>query len=136
MRTGAIIIKPIFTVSTLVLSVLFVFFSAMKKEEDLNDCLKKIKSEWSKPCLQCTESTKSYRVYFLNTCTVPLDVKLAAQEKDRRWKTFSFRQVQPGDTLVAYACKGTGKYLYWVKDPEDLYFVFPTDEEINTTYTD
>jgi hypothetical protein len=119
-----------------VLVVSMVVTAFRQDEYDLNKCLFKYKSEWSRPCLQCKDYSKSYRAYFRNVCEEVLEVKLAAQEKDRRWKTYTFRDVQPGDTLVAYACKGTGKYLYWVKRPEDLQYVFPTDEEINESFTD
>lgn len=105
-------------------------------QDDLSSCISKVKSEWSRPCIQCVDHSKSYRVYFRNTCDQVLDVKLAAQEKDKRWKTYTFRLVQPGDTLLAYACHGTGKYLYWVRNPEDIEYVFPTEEEINQAFTD
>jgi len=63
-----------------------------------------------------------------------LDVKVAAQEKDRRWKTFSRINMQPKDTIVGYACNGNGKYLYWVRKAGDNIIVFPTDDEINNQF--
>ncbi|MBK7964076.1 MAG: hypothetical protein IPK10_01290 [Bacteroidetes bacterium] len=115
-------------------TLLLCIFSFADSGDDLNKCLVKYKSEWSKPCSQCTDYSKSYRAYFRNDCTELLDVKVAAQEKDKRWKTFSRLNMHPNDTIVGYACNGTGKYLYWVRRTGDDAIVFPSDEEINTTF--
>ncbi len=123
-----------FSLPAIVIATALLSFS--RPQDELSSCITKIKSEWSRPCIQCVEHSKSYRVYFRNTCDRALDVKLAAQENDKRWKTYTFRMVQPGDTLLAYACHGTGKYLYWVRNPEDIEYVFPTEEEINEAFTD
>jgi hypothetical protein len=103
--------------------------------DEYNRCLVKYKSEWSKPCSQCQDHSKSYRAYFRNECSAVIDVKVAAQESDRRWKTFTRLSVQPGDTLVGYACKGTGKYLFWTRKAGDAAVVFPSDAEIDSKYT-
>ena len=60
--------------------------------------------------------------------------KVAAQEKDKRWRTFTRLAMQPGDSIVAYACKGTGKHMNWAKAAGDNSVTFPTDEEINKAY--
>lgn len=109
-------------------------FKLKNENDDLNKCLVKYKSEWSKPCTQCSDYQKSYRVYFRNECTAKLDVKCAAQESDKRWKTFTKLEMMPNDTIVAYACKGAGKYLYWVRNSGDATVQFPSDEEINEQY--
>jgi len=114
---------------------LLVLTGGVSGTEDHNRCLVKYKSEWSKPCSQCQEHSKSYRAYFRNECSEVLDVKIAAQETDRRWKTFTRLSLQPGDTLVGYACKGTGKYLYWTRKAGDEAVVFPSDAEIDNKYT-
>ena len=114
------------------------FFAALssllftaKGFEDVNKCMVKYKSEWGKPCSSCTENTKSYRVYLRNECYNKLDVKVAAQESDHRWKTYTKLQVGYGDTIVAYACKGNGKYLYWVKKSDDTSIELPSDDEVS-----
>lgn len=109
--------------------------SAQPQEENaLSHCVEKYRHEWSKPCAQCTDSKKSYRVYFRNICDEKLDVKCAAQETDKRWRTFTRLAFVPGDSMVAYACNGNGKYLYWVRKAGDLALPLPTDEEINLLY--
>ncbi len=106
-----------------------------RSQDDLNHCLVKYKSEWGKPCLQCLDYSKSYRVYFRNDCTEKLDVKCAAQQADKRWKTFTRLEMMPNDTIVAYACEGNGKYMKWVRRSGDTMTAFPGDEEINETYS-
>ena len=101
-----------------------------KAFEDVNKCIVKYRYEWGQPCNQCKESSKTYTVYFRNECYKKLDVKLAVQESDKRWKTFTRLSMAPLDTLFAYACNGTGKYLYWVKSSDDNSNPLPTDEEI------
>jgi hypothetical protein len=123
--------KPVFWFLTL---VAIVSFSARLQEDDLTKCFVKVKHEWSKPCAQCADYKKSYRVYFRNNCAEKLDVKCAAQEIDLRWRTFSRLSVAPGDTVTAYACKGTGKYLYWVRPAGDESQPFLSDEEINLQF--
>jgi hypothetical protein len=119
----------------------FLFFSSavlmlssMQESEDLTKCLVKVRHEWSKPCAQCTDYLKSYKVYLRNNCDKKVDVKCAVQEVDLRWRTFMRLQVMPGDTISGYACKGTGKYLYWVRNAGDLSQPFLTDEEINNQF--
>jgi hypothetical protein len=36
--------------------------------------------------------------------------------------------------MSAYACEGSGKYLYWVRRANDSEIVLPTDREIITAY--
>lgn len=128
--------KKLITYSGILLfaAVLFSIVSRSFGREDFSHCLVKYKSEWSKPCSQCMDVQKSYRVYFRNECMQKLDVKCAAQESDKRWRTFTRLALAPNDTIVAYACKGTGKYLYWVREMNDNTVTLPSDEEINTQY--
>lgn len=119
----------------LLLTVLLCVISISKSEDNVNACLVKYRSEWYKPCSQCLDYSKSYRAYFKNTCKEQLDVKVAAQETDKRWRTFSRLNMAPGDSIVAYACKGTGKHMMWVRKAGDQVIVFPTDEEINQQYS-
>ena len=122
----------------IVISILFSMAFALlilsaKGYDEVNQCLFKYKSEWGKPCANCPEpiSTKSYRVYFRNECYTKLDIKVATQEIDKRWKTYTKLQAGYGDTIVAYACKGTGKYLYWVKRSDDSSVELPSDNEVS-----
>lgn len=122
---------------TIIISLLlsgWFFVWPVKQNEDLNKCLEKYKSEWSKPCAQCPDASKSYRVYFRNVCDEKLDVKCAAQESDLRWRTFTRLELAPGDTIIAYACKGNGKYMYWVRTAGDASQPFPPDEAINEQF--
>lgn len=118
----------------LVVAVVMVLMTSFRQEDDLSGKLVKYRSEWGKSCTQCKDLIGTYRVYFKNTATQPLDVKVAAQEKDKRWRVFSRLAMQPNDSIVAYACKGTGKYMSWVKAAGDNSITFPTDEEINLQY--
>ncbi len=117
-----------------IVGIISVTFFELRGDDDYSHCLAKYSSEWSKPCTQCADYSKSYRVYFRNECEQKLDVKVAAQESDKRWRTFNRLEMLPKDTIVAYACKGTGKYMTWVRRAGDQTFVFPSDEEINTQY--
>jgi hypothetical protein len=126
------------SLSTLLLfTMMLCVISIGKSEDNINDCLVKYRSEWSKPCTQCQDYSKSYRAYFRNVCKEAIDVKVAAQEADKRWRTFSRLNMQPNDSIVAYVCnKGTGtvKHMTWVRKAGDLSIAFPTDEEINNQY--
>lgn len=124
-----------YTIFSVVLVVTALFFAEVGKgDDDINHCLVKYKSEWSKECSQCLDYSKSYKAYFRNECAKKIDVKVAAQEADKRWKTFVRLEMNPKDTVVAYACKGTGKYLYWVRESGDNTVVFLTDDEINEQF--
>ena len=111
----------------------FVSF-AFWEEEDLAKYMVKYKSEWGKSCLQCMESKGTYRVYLKNTYTEKLDIKVGVQEKDKRWRIFQRLNFSPNDTIVGYACKGTGKYMVWTKLSSDSSTELPTDGEINAQY--
>lgn len=119
----------------LVSALIFMFvFSSFRQEDELTGKLVKYRSEWGKACTQCKELKGTYRIYFKNTASQALDVKVAAQENDMRWRVFSRLAMQPNDSIVAYACKATGKYMSWVKVAGDNSVTFPTDEEINLQY--
>ena len=108
--------------------------SAFLQEEDLAKYIVKYKSEWGKSCLQCIESKGTYRVYLKNTYSEKLDLKVGVQEKDKRWRIFQRLNFAPNDTLVRYACKGTGKYMVWTKLSSDNSTELPSDAEINIQY--
>ena len=106
-------------------------FSQANTTTDYSECLKKTSSRWGEKCSQCMNFNDSYRVYLTNICSDTLDVKVAVQENTKRWRAFLRSSVLPKDSVSAYACVGTGKYMYWAKKAGDKAVVFPTDEEIN-----
>lgn len=111
-------------------------FSQTNQEDALAQCLKKSSSEWASNCGACYNSSKSYRVNLKNVCSNNLDVKIAVQERTRRWRTFSQNNLAPGDTVSSYACEGTGKYVFWNRIAGDKTIVFPTDEEIEKEFSE
>ncbi len=123
-----------FIITLIAFTLLLTVVNTLRGDDELNHCLVKYKSEWGKSCTQCQEWSKSYRVYFKNTCDKKLDVKCAVQETDKRWRTFTKYNLLPQDTLVGYACKGTGKYMLWPREAGDNMVVFPGDDEINEKY--
>ncbi len=110
------------------------FSSAFLDDDDLAKYIVKYKSEWGKSCLQCIESKGTYRVYLKNTYTEKLDIKVGVQEKDKRWRIFQRLNFSPNDTIVGYACKGSGKYMVWTKLSSDTSTELPSDADINKQY--
>lgn len=106
-----------------------------EEEKDYSACLKKYSSKWGEKCLKCSNFTpNSYTVFYRNTCTDKLDVKCAVQESNKQWRFFLRKDVAPNDSVVVYACDGTGKSLYWAKKAGDPTTAFPTDQEIAEQY--
>ena len=131
--------KKIIYSTILILSVLFIYsFTNFDNNQDKNwnDCVKKYKSEWGKPCQKCTYNEDIYKVYFKNICNEKIDLLISVQEKNKTWNCVYKTDFAPNDTVVGYACKGTGKYLYWVKKAGDTEITFPTRDEINKMYKD
>lgn len=113
-----------------------VLFSAFKTKQDGKDygqCLQKVNKKFGAETLSCPASTKPYKVWFVNTCNDTLAVKLAVQEKSKRWRTFTRTQLLPGDTISGYACTGVGKYLYYTKQYKDNSVDLPSDEVIDSS---
>ena len=104
-------------------------------QEDLSACLQKSSSVWGSNCGSCYSYTKSYRINLKNVCTETLDVKVAVQEKSMRWRTYNQLNMSPGDTISAYACEGTGKYMFWAKRTGDNSILFPSDQEIDREFS-
>lgn len=101
---------------------------------EYGDCVEKYRSEWGVPCSQCPNYQDSYVVHLKNTCSEAIDVMVCVQEADRTWRKFNHSSVAPRDSMRAYACNGTGKYLSWARKAGDEFTVFPTVEEVNRTY--
>jgi hypothetical protein len=125
-------VKKVFVIALLM--VVGLFASAFLQDDDLAKYIIKYKSEWGKSCLQCIESKGTYRVYLKNTYSERLDIKVGVQEKDKRWRIFQRLNFAPNDTIVGYACKGTGKYMVWTKLSSDNSTELPSDGEINNQY--
>lgn len=105
------------------------------------DCVVKTSSEWGTPCEQCwiydgyrRDFSGTYSIELKNTCKEMVDVKVAVQERSGNWRIFPMRTLMPQETMNAYACQGTGKYLYWVRRTDDPEIRMPTDAEIITEY--
>lgn len=104
--------------------------------KDYTDCIVKYRSAWGEDCSQCSTWNDSYVVYLKNTCSESIDVMICVQEDTKEWRRFQHKAMAPGDSLRAYACTGTGKYLAWGKKAGDESVVFPTIEQVNESYKD
>jgi len=105
-------------------------------QTDYADCVQKYRSGWGENCSQCANSVDSYAVYLKNACAEAIDVMVCVQETDKTWKKYQHSKMAPNDSLRAYACIGTGKYLSWARKAGDESTVFPTVEEVNKKYKD
>lgn len=110
------------------------FTTKDKYPTDLGDCVQKYKSDWGRSCVGCTSARDTYIVYLKNSCDLPLDIKIAVQNKNKTWKVFEKENFGGGDTLVVFSCEGTGKYLKWARKAGDREIVFPSNMEIGKTY--
>jgi hypothetical protein len=105
-------------------------------QKSYTDCVVKYRSAWGEDCSQCAAWNDSYVVYLKNTCDQSIDVMVCVQESNKEWKRFHHTAMAPGDSLRAYACAGTGKYLAWGRRAGDESVVFPTIEQVNKDYTE
>lgn len=121
----------------ILLTSAFLFFCHSRtawSQTSEENCIVKVKYEWSVPVGSCMISNNSYKAYFVNQCQQTLDIKLAIQEKSMRWKTFNHLSIAPGDTVVGFACEGTGKYVTWHRPTGNKTIIFPSDDQINRDY--
>ncbi len=131
---------------TTILPILFLFLCASANAQDQNyaECITKAKSSWGQPCEKCEAYTDSYKrdyrgVYQIelkNTCNEDVELKVAMQETNGRWRTFPIKALAGGESTTAFACNGSGKYLYWVRRLNDTEILLPSDQEILTEYRD
>ncbi|MCF8465370.1 MAG: hypothetical protein K9G41_11035 [Flavobacteriales bacterium] len=103
-------------------------------QADYSQCVQKYRSAWGEDCSQCTSWKDSYVVYLKNTCSESIDVMICVQEETKQWKKFQHTSMAAGDSLRAYACVGTGKYLAWARRAGDESITFPTLEQVNRDY--
>ena len=124
--------------------LLFLCASASAQDQNYAECVTKVQSNWGQPCEKCEAYTDSYKrdyrgVYQIelkNTCNEPVELKVAMQESNERWRTFPIKALAAGESMTAFACNGTGKYLYWVRRLNDTEILLPSDQDILTEYRD
>ena len=122
--------------------LLFVTALVSAQDQSYADCVVKINSTWGQPCEKCEAYKEGFKrdfsgVYQLqlkNSCNETVEVKVATQEKNGVWRTFPVKALTSGETMTAYACTGTGKYMYWVRKLNDTEVVIPSDQEILVEY--
>lgn len=122
---------------TTAVAALCLSFSLRAQDQSWADCVVKASSAWGRPCEKCEnykgwkrDFSGTYQVALKNACNEMLEVKVAVEETGGAWRTFPVRTLAPGDSLNAFACHGTGKYLYWARRINDTEIILPTDGEI------
>lgn len=110
------------------------FASKDKYPTDLAECLKKYKSDWGIECPGCTSKRDTYAVFIKNTCDLPLDIKIAVQNKNKTLKIFEKENFAGEDTIMVFSCEGTGKYFKLAKKAGDREIVFPSNAEMSKMY--
>ena len=111
-----------------------VYLDESLDQKDWNSCVAKQSSEWSGRCLNYGFSDKKYTVHLQNTCGELVDLMACVQRDNDRWRCFYRLDMDQTDTLHAYACRGNGKYLKWVREAGDITTKFPTLKEVNEQY--
>ena len=114
------------------------------QDQRFSECVVKPSSEWGKLCEKCEfygegykrDFSGTYQITLRNTCNETVEVKVAMQEQNGSWRTFPIKAIAANETMSAFACQGTGKYLYWVRRLNDTEIVLPSDREILTEYRD
>lgn len=111
------------------------------QDQSYADCVVKTKSTWGQPCAKCEDYigykrdfSGVYQVELKNACADMLEVKVAMEEAGGNWRTFPVKTLGAGESMNAFACHGTGKYLYWARRINDTEIILPTDGEIVSTY--
>lgn len=113
----------------------------LAQDQTYADCLVKSSSSWGKACDKCEtyngykrDYSGVYQVELKNVCTEMLEVKVALQEDNGSWRTFPVKALEGGASMSAYACHGTGKYMYWARRVNDTEIILPSDREIVSAY--
>lgn len=126
----------------LLIVLLLAAFWAGAQDQSYADCLTKTASRWGEPCEKCEiykemykrDHSGTYQVDLRNACSDMIEVKVTMQEKNGTWRTFPIKALGPKETMTAFACQGTGKYMYWVRRVNDTEIILPSDQEILTEY--
>ena len=108
--------------------------TASAEDKDYIECFKKYASAWGETCPDCKTYKDSYKVKLRNECDEKIDVMVCVQEANKTWKRFQWNDVKAKDSVIAYACEGTGKYLKWVRKAGDRSTTFMTVDEVNAKY--
>ncbi len=116
--------------------------NASAQDQSMSDCLVKTSSKWGAPCEKCENYVEGYKrdfsgtyqIEMKNVCRDVIEVKIAVQEKNGTWRTFPVKALGPEESMSAFACDGSGKYLYWVRKASDTEIILPTDSQIITEY--
>lgn len=125
------------SIAFLIIGVLFLSFSLKSSEgedPDYYSCVEKYDSKWGANCPDCKFPEQTYSVSLRNNCKDALDIQVAVQNKNKEWQVYYKENFQPNDTITAWACKGTGKYRYWLRKAGDLGTTFYNQYEINSIY--
>jgi hypothetical protein len=111
------------------------------QDQTYADCLVKTASSWGTPCDKCEnydgykrDYSGVYQVDLKNVCGEMMEVKVALQEANGTWRTFPVKALEGGASMTAFACQGTGKYMYWARRVNDTEIVLPNDREIASAY--
>ena len=114
---------------------------AQAQDQTYADCLMKTTSSWGQPCEKCEDYkgfkrdfSGVYQVELKNSCAEMLEVKVAMEESNGTWRTFPVKTLEGGASMTAFACHGTGKYLYWARRVNDTEIILPSDGEIVSAY--
>ena len=126
----------------LLIVLLLIAFWAGAQDQSYADCLTKTASKWGVRCEKCElykenykrDFSGTYQIDLQNACSDMIEVKVAMQEKSGTWRTFPIRALASKESMNAFACQGTGKYMYWVRRVNDTEIVLPSDQEILTAY--
>lgn len=110
------------------------FIASPFADKDWNACVQKVNSAWGGGCLNYGYTPDKYSVDLTNNCDEKVDLMCCVQKENGRWRCFYRLDMSQNDTLNAYACQGTGKFLKWVRPAGDNSILFPTNEEVNTQY--
>jgi hypothetical protein len=121
-----------------------VSITSIAQDRDYSDCIVKESSTWGSVCEKCEYYKEGFKrsyeetftVTFRNACREQVELKVAMQESNGTWRIFPVRMLMQDERFEAYACKGSGKYLYWVKRVDDTEIILPSDREIVSEYTE
>ncbi len=127
----------------ILIGLLLAAFWAGAQDQSYADCILKEQVRWGEPCDRCENYTAdlkrdhsgTFQVLFKNTCREIVELKVAMEEENGNWRTFPVRALAPHESFNAYACKGSGKYMYWARRINDPETILPTDRDIITRYT-
>lgn len=114
------------TISLIGTLIVFVCFSTNAFANDA-DCFRAVDEEWGTKC----NSSDSFSLNFLNTCSSAKDFKGALKRTDGRWSGVVSWGVGPGQKANAgtWVCHATGEYKWWAR-PVGSSYKFPRDSEI------